>query len=255
MELERDLEKLKTSEGHYMKGFLAQCHCFHSKLQAEAFVRRNIPLEDQNFDDKCLSLEQYERMHVVHKNIYLEEDNIRVSYKAFKKLSSEIDAYINKILENLREQFPLDLLQEIDMFDQRTFNDQGSVDFDHRDDKTKLRKLCDFYGLHYNNAVFLSWIALIKTLFQKKSPWCDYKESYPSSFWMGVLGKPDEFEIHPVLRKLIVSAIITPMGKNEKDVKEPKIHISNCNTCNSNLYLLYMDFRSLTCYHKLFCSP
>ena len=65
--------------------------------------------------------------------------------------------------------------------------------------------------------MFQSWIRLLKDLFRKKEPWCNTKEDVPSAFWMNVLSRTDEFDVDPMLAKLITSLIVTPMGSAEAE--------------------------------------
>ena len=102
-------------------------------------------------------------------------------------------------------------------FQNRLWNADGDVDRDHGGDNAKLRKLCQFYGFRYTPAMFQSWIKLLKDLFRTKDPWCNTKENLPSSFWMNVLSRPDQFYVDPSLERLITALIVTPMGSSEAE--------------------------------------
>ena len=119
--LQADLENLKTSEGEFMTNFLDHCHCFRLKRQAVNYVKRNIPLDQQTFNDKCHTLEKFEKSWVVYKNILIHENTytINVLERPYKKLTLERQEYIDKIIKNLNDLFPMEMLQEIDIFDNR----------------------------------------------------------------------------------------------------------------------------------------
>ena len=119
--LQEDLERLKVSEGEHMTDFLDNCHCFRLKKQAMNYVKRNIPLKQQTFNDKCHTLDRYEKNWVVYNNVLIHENThtVSVANRPYKKLSLERKGYIDKIITNLNNLFPIDLLEEIDIFDQR----------------------------------------------------------------------------------------------------------------------------------------
>ena len=218
MELQEQLERMKTVDDTYMQYFLSHTHCFRTRKKATDYIARNIPIDKQNFADKCGTLRRYEsHSFVVYNNILLEQNSINVANMPFKKLSLSRQKYLSEIISNLEELFPIELLSEIDMFDNRNWDDTKDVDVEHQGDEQKLKKLCIFFGLKYTRKVFESWIKLIKDLFEQEYPWCEIKGSYPSSFWMNVLPRSTEFDINPVLERLIKSIVVTPMGSSEAE--------------------------------------
>ena len=218
VELQEQLERLKTDDGTFMQHFLTHTHCFRTRKKALAYIARNIPIDKQDFADKCNTLARYESHgFIVYNNQLLEQNSINVANMPFKKLSLSRTDYLSSIISNLEEFFPIELLREIDIFDNRNWDDTKDVDAEHQGDDQKLKKLCNFFGLKYTRKVFTSWIKLIKDLFEQEYPWCEIKGSYPSSFWMNVLPRATEFNIDPVLERLIRSIVVTPMGSSEAE--------------------------------------
>ena len=208
---------MKTVDDTYMNHFLTNTHCFRTRKKATDYIAKKIPFEKQVFNDKCGTLKRYESHgFVVYKNVLLEQTFPNVADMPYKKLSLTRSNYLSEIIGNLEKLFPIELLSEVDIFDNRYWDDTKNVEEEHQGDEQKLRKLCAFYGLPYRAQVFQSWIKLIKDLFEQGHPWCDIRHSYPSAFWMNVLGS-NQFEIHSTLARLIKSVIVTPMGSSEAE--------------------------------------
>ena len=207
----------RTDESH-MKHFLTHTHCFKNRKKATDYIAKKIPPAKQNFADKCNTLRRYEsHSFIVYNNVLLEQNHPNVADMPYKKLSLTKVKYLTAIVDNLKEMFPIELLTEIDIFDNRYWDDTQNVEVAHQGDDQKLKKLCSFYGLTYSRQVFTSWIDLIKELFKEGSPWCQIRESYPSSFWMSVLSTGYQYDMDPVLVRLIKSIIVTPMGSSEAE--------------------------------------
>ena len=194
--------------------FLSHCHCYRNLRKAKAYIKKNIPIESQDFSDKCKSLKHYENSpYIIYNNILLQQNHVNIANMPYVRLSTNRVPYLDTILANLEQMFPMELLSEVDIFDNRLWDDTADVDEVHEGDDLKLKKLCQFYGLRYTRKVFQSWIQLIKDLFSNGYPWCEIKGSYPSSFWMNILSRSTEYNIEPVLDRLIRSVVVTPMGQ------------------------------------------
>lgn len=116
--------------------------------------------------------------------------------------------YLTTVLENLESYFPMDTLTNIDLLDQR-FWDENDIWHAHIQSKEKLKNLCKFFGLKFTELVFASWMKLLDEIQKENTLWCQTMESPPQKFWMGVIGK---FTIEPTLLRIIQSSIVIPMG-------------------------------------------
>ena len=116
--------------------------------------------------------------------------------------------------ENLEAYFPMKLLDSFSVFDHSLWDEKKSVEEEQKDAPKQLKQLCDFYGLGYNQDIYLSWLAVVRRAMQEQEPWCNSRESSPQIFWMKILSLKD-LTIHPRLERLIKSAIVTPLGSSE----------------------------------------
>ena len=116
--------------------------------------------------------------------------------------------------ENLEAYFPTKLLDSFSVFDHTAWDEEKTVEEQQKDAPKQLKKLCEFYGFGYNNAMYLSWLEVVKRAMQEQEPWCSSKASSPMIFWMKMLSLKD-LTIHPRLERLIKSAIVTPLGSSE----------------------------------------
>ena len=217
IQLQQSLEALKTTNGEHITKFLLETHCFATEELAEEYVNSKTPLKEQDFSDKCTSIDDYENKHVVYKNHLLGTIPVPGATEFYETLSSVRQEYLKDIIDNLNELFPLDFLQDLDIFDNREWKEVADVEEQFSDGKQKLANLCQFYGLTYTDDVYQSFIDLVKDLFQKETPWCEIKQSYPSEFWMTILTRRYQFSIHGTLASLIENAIVTPMGSAEAE--------------------------------------
>ena len=94
---------MKTHDADYMRAFLDQCHCFRTRQQALNFIDRDIPVETQDFSDKCVDVEAYEKGFVVHQNYFLSEKEVAGVPEQYVKLSTVRTGYIGSIIENLNK--------------------------------------------------------------------------------------------------------------------------------------------------------
>ena len=107
----------------------------------------------------------------------------------------------------------MDFLADVDLFDNRQWNDELPVEDQFLDAKNKLKKLSAFYNLPYTDEVYDKFVKLVKTLFEINTPWCEIKQSFPSAFWMTILNRRHQFDIDGTLESLIENLMVTPMGK------------------------------------------
>ena len=94
---------MKTHDADYMRAFLDQCHCFRTRQQALNFIDKDIPVETQDFTDKCVDMEAYEKGFVVHQNYFLSVKEVAGVTEQYVKLSSVRTGYISSIIENLNK--------------------------------------------------------------------------------------------------------------------------------------------------------
>ena len=94
---------MKTHDADYMRAFLDQCHCFRTRQQALNFIDKDIPVETQDFTDKCVDMEAYEKGFVVHQNYLLSVKEVAGVTEQYVKLSSVRTGYIASIIENLNK--------------------------------------------------------------------------------------------------------------------------------------------------------
>ena len=107
----------------------------------------------------------------------------------------------------------MDFLADVDLFDNRQWNDELPVEDQFPEAKKKLKKLSTFYNLPYTDEVYDKFVKLVKNLFELNTPWCEIKQSFPSAFWMTILNRRHQFDIDGTLESLIENLMVTPMGK------------------------------------------
>ena len=214
--LEDQLNAYKNVDGGYnLLQLVANSYCLRTQGQVNELLRNPNKAGSRR---KCRSLEEYETSHVVYEGHYIEDndstyevvENKEKKEKKFAKLSSVKSDYIDRIVKNVEIYFPMKLLDAFAVFNQNDWDETKAVEIQQRNADGSLRQLSEFYGIPYENDIYKSWLEVVKRAMES-DPWCRTKDSSPMLFWMKVLSLKD-LVIHPKLKKLIQSSIVTPLG-------------------------------------------
>ena len=100
----------------------------------------------------------------------------------FDPLSKIKDEYIDSVLVSLEKYLPVEQLRIFELFNNRGWNTETPLVDQQTDAKYKLQRLCIFYGIVYEDAIYNSWISLLKQMYEEMYPFCGVHDSPPARY-------------------------------------------------------------------------
>ena len=95
----------------------------------------------------------------------------------FDPLSKIKDEYIDSVLVSLEKYLPVEELRIFELFNNRGWSTETPLVDQQIDAKYKLQRLCLFYGIVYEDAIYDSWISLLKEIYEELYPFCVFHDS------------------------------------------------------------------------------
>ena len=180
IDLEKGLRELKANYGPNLQSFLDHTHCVNSKIEAQRILAQD--LQYQQYDvDKCKSLSEYETSPVVvYQNHIIEKPKTAIQKEKYDPLSSIREGYLDTIIENLENWLPSKMLHSFDVFDNRQWSQDIPIQEQQTGSETKLKQLCEFFGIEYEESIFASWISLLTEIQEDVYPFCYIRSNMPA---------------------------------------------------------------------------